>query len=166
MSEMTETENLPPVDSQPTPTIDKKAEFTSKVEEAKQLVEELQASGITEQQDLIRELRPRFQAHVISKVLGISGKELAGSRNADKRAEEKARSEVMQVITEKIATLSKSKAEQWMTLGQIVEEEDLEARARKHNPNMTIDEYVTRAFNFFDTYEKFVLKQRLGVILA
>jgi hypothetical protein len=144
---------------------DRKALFLQRVEEASQLVQELKESGITETQDLIRELRNRFPANVVSKVLGVSGRELKAPRNADLRVEEAANSTILNVLTEQAKQLSQTNLERWFKLGKLLESMDLEERARMHSLH-SVEEYVRNALNFYDCFENLVLNLRFGSVVA
>jgi hypothetical protein len=108
----------------------RRAIFEARVKEASELVEELRAQGISEKQDLIRALRSRFPANVITKVLGISGRELKAPRNPDLRVKEVSNSTILESLADTARAVSKRKIEEWLELGRAVEDLRLIEAAR------------------------------------
>jgi hypothetical protein len=137
--------------------------FRQRVQEAQQLVEELQDSGITETQDLIRELRNRFPANVVSKVLGVSGRELRGTQNADKRVEEATSSTALEILEAQAKELTKEKIQRWLDIGKAVDELNVDEYASGRG--LSVRDYLERTIAFYQTFFP-VIKERVDEILA
>jgi hypothetical protein len=137
--------------------------FRQRVQEAQQLVEELKDSGITETQDLIRELRNRYPANVVSKVLGVSGRELKGAQNPDKRIEEATSSTALEILENETRKLTKDQIQRWLELGKAVDELDVDEYASGRG--LSVREYLERTIAFYQTFFP-VIKERVDEILA
>jgi hypothetical protein len=141
----------------------KKATYEEQVEQASLLLEELKASGINELEDQIRELRDRFPAHVVTKVLKISGKQLRAARNPQKRVQEAANSTILDVLTQEAKQLSQAHLERWLELGKAVDELNVDEYASGRG--LSVRDYLQRAVAFYQTFFP-VIKERVDEILA
>jgi hypothetical protein len=137
--------------------------FRQRVQEAQQLVEELKDSGITETQDLIRELRNRYPANVVSKVLGVSGRELRGAQNPDKMIEEATSSTALEILENEAKELTREKLQTWLDIGRAVEALDLESSAKSRG--LSIPEYIERASNFYAVFFP-IIRERIQEAFA
>jgi hypothetical protein len=155
-------ENLSP-DEEVGSETSKKATYEEQVEQASLLLEELKASGINELEDQIRELRDRFPAHVVTKVLKISGKQLRAARNPQKRVQEAASATILDVLTQEAKQLSQAHLERWLELGKAVDELDVDEYASGRG--LSVRDYLQRAVAFYQTFFP-VIKERVDEILA
>ncbi|SRR5579875_1707204 len=142
-------ENLSP-DEEVGSETSRKATYEEQVEQASLLLEELKASGINELEDQIRELRDRFPAHVVTKVLKISGKQLRAARNPQKRIEEATSSTALEILENEAKELTREKLQTWLDIGRAVEALDLESSAKSRG--LSIPEYIERASNFYAVF--------------
>jgi hypothetical protein len=141
----------------------RRAIFEARVKEASELVEELQAQGISEKQDLIRELRNRYPANVVTKVLSVSGRELRGAQNPDKRIEEATSSTALEILENETRKLTKDQIQRWLELGKAVDELNVDEYASGRG--LSVRDYLERAIAFYHTFFP-VIKERVDEILA